>query len=116
ALFGSDDKLAIILKDVNASAPTLGGGISSHTGFWRAQARYRNRFSDTTELRLVAAVGQDFFDLSVGSIFFQFTGPPISSRIELAQKLAPEATMNLGLDLLYEPYTVAARLPPPNPP
>jgi TonB family protein len=116
ALFGSDDKLAIILKDVSATTPQLGGGISTHTGFWRAQARYRNKFSDSTELRLVAAVGQDFFDFSVGSLFFSISGTPVSSRIELSQKLAPDATMNVGIDLLYEPYSVAARLPPLNPP
>jgi TonB family protein len=115
AFFGSDDKLAIILKDVNASDPTLGGGISSHTGFWRGQVRYENKFSDTTSLRLVGAIGQDFVEISVGDIYFDITGWPISSRVELAQKLAPDATMNVGLDMYYEPYTVNARLPPPNP-
>ena len=41
---------------------------------------------------------------------------PISSRIELAQKIAKDATMDFGLDLLYEPYNVFAQLPHPTPP
>jgi len=116
ALFGSDDRLSILLKSVSSNDPTLAGGISSHMGFWRAQVRYRNKFSDDTELHIVAATGQDFVEFSLGTIFFNVTDVPLSSRIELSQKLARDATMNLGLDLLYEPYTVSAQLPRPNPP
>jgi TonB family protein len=111
ALFGSDDKLAILVKDVDASAPTLTGGLSAHTGFWRAQVLYRNKMSADTELRVVGAVGQDFVALSVGTLYFNVTGVPLTSRIELAQKMAPGVTMDLGLDLLYEPYSLAAQLP-----
>jgi len=116
ALFGSDDRLAILLKSVSAQQPELSGGISSHTGFWRAQVRYRNKISDDTELRIVAATGQDFVSLSIGSIYFDVTEWPISSRIELAQKLERNAINDLGLDLLYEPYSVNAQLPVRNAP
>ncbi len=116
ALFGSDDRLSILLKSVSSNDPTLAGGISSHMGFWRAQVRYRNKMSDDTELRIVAATGQDFVEFSLGSIYFNVTDVPISTRVELAQKLTRDATMNLGLDLLYEPYTVNAQIPRPNPP
>jgi TonB family protein len=116
ALFGSDDRLAIILKSVSAEQPELTGGISSHTGFWRAQVRYRNKISDSTELRVTAATGQDFVSLSIGSIFFDVTEDPLSSRIELAQKIAKDATNDFGLDLLYEPYNVNAQLPVMSPP
>ena len=116
ALFGSDDKLAILLKSVSAQQPELSGGISSHTGFWRAQVRYRNKISDDTELRVVAATGQDFVSLSIGSIYFDVTEWPIASRIEIAQKLERNAINDFGLDLLYEPYSVDAQLPVRNPP
>jgi hypothetical protein len=116
ALFGSDDKLAILIKDVNASAPTLTGGLSLNTGFWRAQVLYRNKMSPDTELRVVGAVGQDFAALSVGTIYFNVTGVPLTSRIELAQRMAPGVTMDLGVDLVYEPYTLAAQLPAPTKP
>src|SRR5438876_11753784 len=34
-LYGSDDRLDVLIKRVNASDPSLGGGVSAHTGFWR---------------------------------------------------------------------------------
>src|SRR5207249_1819988 len=97
----------------NASDPSLGGGVSAHTGFWRLQARYRNKFSSDTEFRLTGAVGEDFIDFALGDNYLKVSSYPISTRAELAQKLAPGVTMNTGLDLLYDPYTIDVRLPPP---
>jgi TonB family protein len=111
-LFGSDDRLDVLIKSVNASNPNIAGGISAHTGFWRLQARYKNRFSDDTEFRLTSAVGQDFVDFTLGDNFFKLTTNPISTRAELAQKLGQGVTMNTGLDLQYDPYTVDVRFPP----
>jgi TonB family protein len=116
ALFGSDDRLDILLKNVNTSDPTLGGGVSAHTGFWRGQVRYENKISPETSLRLVGAVGEDFVDFAVGDLYFKITTYPISGRLELAQKLMTDATMNVGLDMYYSPYTANVRVPPPNPP
>jgi hypothetical protein len=112
AFFGSDDRLKIILDSVSASEPDLSGTFSTHTGFWRGQAIYRNHFSDDTEFRIVGAVGEDYVDFGIGSIFFNLKSYPITSRVELSQKLDPHLTMNVGMDLLYAPYTVTARLPP----
>ena len=41
------------------SDPELAGGIGAHTGFWRTQARYIDKLSKNSEMRLVAAVGED---------------------------------------------------------
>jgi TonB family protein len=112
ALFGSDDRLSILLQSANSSAPTLAGTIGDHTGFWRGQALYRNKLSDQTELRVVGAVGQDYVEINAGNIFFNVTDWPITSRVELAQKLEKNLTMNVGLDLFYAPYTLSAQLPP----
>jgi TonB family protein len=110
--FGSDDRLAILLTSGSQQNPTLAGSLSTHTAFWRAQALYKNRLTDDTEVRLVAAVGQDIFDFGVGDIYFNLTSWPISGRAELAQKLDRHLTMNVGVDMIYGPYTVTARLPP----
>ncbi len=112
ALFGSDDRLALLLTNGSAANPTLAGSLSTHTGFWRAQALYKNRLSDDTELRFVGAVGQDFVDLSFGSLNFNLSTLPISGRGELAQKLDKRLTMNVGFDVVYTPYTLSAVLPP----
>jgi TonB family protein len=112
AFFGSDDRLDILLKSASAGNATLTGGVGFHTGFWRAQAIYRNRFSDDTELRVVGSVGADYFEFNLGNLAFNIPDWPITSRIELAQKLEKRLTMNIGLDLLYEPYVLTAQAPP----
>ncbi|MGH7272711.1 MAG: TonB-dependent receptor plug domain-containing protein, partial [Polyangiaceae bacterium] len=112
AFFGSDDTLDILTGGVSAGQPTLAGALSSNTGFWRAQTLYKNRLSDSTELRVVGAVGHDYFNFNLGNIFFNLDDTPVTSRIELAQKLQPRLTMNVGLDMLFAPYTVNALLPP----
>jgi len=113
AFFGSDDRVDILLKSPSASEPEL-SGFGDHTGFWRTQALYRNRISDRTELRVVGAFGEDYVNFNGGTLFsLNVTDWPISSRVEVAQKLDKRLTMNVGLDLLYEPYTVSVVAPPP---
>jgi TonB family protein len=110
--FGSDDKLAIFTNSVNAGAPTLAGGISSHQGFYRFQLRFLDKLDKDTELRVVGAVGEDYVDFALGSIFFHVAEYPITSRIELSRRLAPGMTLNVGMDMFYAPYSVNAQLPP----
>ncbi|HXN34217.1 MAG TPA: TonB family protein [Polyangiaceae bacterium] len=112
AFFGSDDRLAILLNSAPAGNPTLTGGLGYHTGFWRAQALYRNRFGDNTELRVVAATGEDYFEFNAANLLFNVTEWPITSRVEIAQKLEKRLTMNVGLDLIYEPYAITVQAPP----
>ncbi len=111
--FGSDDRIDILLQSPSSSTPDLAGVIGSHTGFWRAQALYKNKISENTELRVVGAFGEDYLEFNAGSIFFHLDDHPITSRVELAQKLDRRLTLNVGLDLYYSPYSGAAQLPPP---
>jgi TonB family protein len=116
AFFGSDDMVSILINDVNASDPALTGGISSHQGFWRGQILYRSKLTPDLELRANVAAGQDYVALSLANINVNITEWPISSRIELSNRFSRELTMDLGIDVLYEPYAVFAQLPPPSPP
>ncbi len=111
--FGSDDRLEILTRGVNASNPGIGGNITFGTAFYRLQARYVGKLSDETEVRLTGAVGKDAIDLSLGDNFFVLSSWPINLRSELSQKVAPGVRNNFGLDVLYAPYTVDVRLPPP---
>jgi TonB family protein len=112
ALFGSDDKLALLNENTSSSEPELAGSLSTHTGFWRLQAIYKNRFSEDTEFKIVGSIGRDAISLSAGNLFFNLTDYPITSRVELSQKLGSQLTMNVGLDLIAAPYTATAHLPP----
>jgi TonB family protein len=111
--FGSDDRLDLVVKTVDASDPSLAGGISSHQQFWRMQGRYRNKISADTELKITAAFGQDGLDFTLGSNFAHLTGDPLSTRIELSERIARGITANVGVDVLVEPYSVDVRFPPP---
>jgi TonB family protein len=112
AFFGSDDALAILNTNTSSSEPELAGSLSTHTGFWRAQAIYKNRFSDDTEFKIVGAIGRDAISFSAGNLYFDLVEYPITSRVELSQKLGQQLTMNVGLDVIDEPYTATAHLPP----
>jgi TonB family protein len=113
AFFGTDDRFSVLVKTPASSEPDLAGTIGSHTGFWRAQALYRNKLDATTELRVVAAAGEDYIEFNAGTLYFNVTDWPITSRIELAEKLSAHLTLNTGIDEYYAPYTVGAQLPPP---
>jgi TonB family protein len=110
--FGSDDRLNILVKSVNGSAPGLTGDVGLGTAFYRFQARYVGKLSEDTELRAVAAVGKDAAQLNLGDNFFILDSYPISGRVELSQKIAPGARNNIGIDMLSSPYTVDLRAPP----
>jgi hypothetical protein len=111
SFFGSDDRLQILLKAASASEPEF-TSFGDHTGFWRAQALYRNKLTDDTELRVSGAVGEDYVDFEIGPLSLKITDWPITSRVELAQRLDKKLTMNVGLDLQYAPFTVEVQAPP----
>lgn len=105
-VFGSDDRLDLVTPAANV------GGLSAHTGFWRLQARYRNKFSEDTEFKISPAIGQDFIDFEIGDNFFRLNSFPITTRVELTQKLAKGVAANIGMDMLYAPFEVRLRAPP----
>jgi TonB family protein len=110
--FGSDDDLALILKTVSTTDPSFGGGISTHTGFWRGQARFKDKLGPDTDFKLVGSFGSDYVDFSLGDDFFTLTTYPVSGRAELSQKVAKGVVANVGFDMLYVPYSVDVRAPP----
>ncbi|HSQ66728.1 MAG TPA: TonB family protein [Polyangiaceae bacterium] len=114
--FGSDDRLDLLIKDPNASAPSLSGDLSFHTAFWRLQARYRNKLSEDTELKLTAAFGEDKIDFALGNLYFTLDSYPLSGRAEISQKLFRGAVANVGLDMMWTQYSLAAQLPAPGVP
>ncbi len=110
--FGSDDRLKLLVKTPLASDPAVGGGLAAHTGFYRLQARYKAKFSKNTEFRVVGAIGRDYIEFALGDNFFTLETLPITSRLELSQRLATGVTANVGIDMLYAPYDVQVKLPP----
>src|SRR5260370_17324425 len=112
SLFGSDDLLNIINQSPSASDPTRGGDLAAHTSFWRFQARYDNKLSDRTQLRVTAAYGIDGADLGSGNRFLHTTLSPLSTRIELSEKSSAAVVANFGADLVFEHYDLHHRRSP----
>lgn len=112
AFIGSDDQLKLLVKSPSASAPSVGGGISAHTGFYRLQGRYKAKFGKDTEFKLTSAIGRDLVEFSLGDNYFTLDSVPITTRVELSQRIATGVTANVGLDMLYSPYQVSVRFPP----
>lgn len=110
--FGSDDRLELLLNGVVASNPGVGGGLGLGTAFYRGQARYTNKLSDDTELKLLAAFGKDAIEFYLGENYFTLQSYPLSGRGELSQKLGAGAKLNVGIDMLETFYDVGVRLPP----
>lgn len=114
--FGSDDELKIVQPASATGSPTLAAGISDSTRFWRLQARYQNKISDKTELRVTGAVGQDVLEIGFGKNLVQTSTTPISLRAEISEKVTRGVVMNTGLDIIHTPYTVNLQLPARNRP
>ena len=114
-LFGSDDRLEIFGKGTGGGDFLLGGDINAAISFWRAQAKYQNKFGGT-RISAVAAVGQDSITFGFGEDYLVVDATPVSGRAEISQRIIRQLTANLGIDILDNPYEVTARFPPPEKP
>jgi TonB family protein len=110
---GSDDRIDILVKNLSATAPAVGGDLSAHTGFWRFQGRLDSKLDKKTELRVTAAAGEDLIDFTFGDLFFNIQAYPITMRAELTSKLSRGITFNVGIDELASVIDATVRAPAP---
>lgn len=111
--FGSDDRLDILIRDPAEQDPIVGGNIGLHTGFWRAQALYRNDFDERFRYQGVLAYGVDFLDFGLGGLYFKLHAGSVQHRSEFTTRVSRGVTLHTGFDLAWAPYTVDVRAPPP---
>jgi TonB family protein len=123
SFIGSDDGLALLLKDPSPSEPALSGNFGLHTAFQRLQARYVNDISANDRVAVTAALGRDVLDFGIGPFFFQLGVNSITGRVEYTRRFSKALRFNVGLDLEGGFYDVNLRLPeqprpgtPPNQP
>ena len=112
AFYGSDDRLEILIKSVNGSDPSIGGGLGLHTAFWRLAATYKQSLGEKTDLSMVHAIGKNTIEFNLGDNAFQLDGMPLTNRVDLTHKISPGTTLDAGLDMLWQPYDIFVRLPP----
>lgn len=111
SFFGSDDALKVLIDTPAPGEPALAGNIGLHTAFKRLQARYTNDFANNDKLDVVAALGQDSIDFSLGSLYFLLDIKSVTGRLEYSRKIARGFTLNAGLDVYAGLYGVKVRLP-----
>ena len=114
--FGSDDRIDILNQTTGQGSPSLVGDIYFHTFFWRVQARYKQKLGKDTDFKATAAFGEDKLEFYLGSIYLTLDTLPLSARAELSHKLFRGATMHVGFDGTWTPYSLNAQLPAPSPP
>jgi TonB family protein len=113
AFYGSDDRLELLIKSVAGSNPAIGGGLGLRTAFWRMAATYKQPLGPKTELSMVHAVGKNTIEFNLGDNAFQLDGLPLTNRVDLTHRLSASTTLDVGLDMLWQPYDIYVRLPPP---
>lgn len=111
-VYGTDDRLEIVIKDPASQDPAFGGAVSFGTSFYRLQAIYEDHLSSSVDLTSMVSVGRSTLRFSLGTFLFDFKSYPITGRSELGFKLARWARLNAGLDYIAAPYDVTVRFPP----
>jgi TonB family protein len=115
-LFGSDDRLDIVINDPAAQDPAFGGNVTFGTGFYRLQMLHQNQLSKAVSVDAMLSVGKDAVDFSIGNFLFKIESYPIYGRSEFAFRVVPGVKLNTGIDFLTVPYDVQVRFPqPPRP-
>jgi TonB family protein len=113
-VFGSDDRLALVMKDADSADPGFGNSFSSRSGISHAQALYRHEYSEDLSWSLTASIGKDFERFAFGSMMIDLKYRPINLRGDLTYKLRKNLTVRVGPDMVY--YHIDANLRTPQPP
>lgn len=115
-LFGSDDRLDILINDPAAQDPAFGGNVTFGTGFYRLQLLHQDQLSKAVSVDAMLSVGKDAIDFSIGNFLFKLNSYPIYARSEFAFRIINGVKFNAGLDFVTVPYEVQVRFPqPPRP-
>src|SRR5262249_23596716 len=100
AFFGSDDGLALLVRDPPPDEPALSGNFDLHTGFQRLQLLYHHDLTDRDTVDAVAALGHDHWDTELGALHLRVGLNTLSARLEHARRLTKEAILNAGVDVV----------------
>jgi TonB family protein len=115
-VYGSDDRLEILIKNPSSQDPTLGGDLGLRTGFWRLQAEYKHQLTERLKFSTVFAYGFNTINFNLGALYFKLDTHPITNRLEFSYKIDKRVTLNAGQDIIYNPFDIDLRAPqPPRP-
>jgi TonB family protein len=116
-LFGSDDRLEVLIENPAAQDPgAFGGNLRFGTSFFRIQALLEADITSAISLSSLVSYGQDEAGFGLGRFLFDAKSHTIQTRQEFSFRPAQWLTLNVGLDFQIAPFELLVRLPePPRP-
>jgi TonB family protein len=116
-LFGSDDRVEVLIENPAAQDPgAFGGNLTLGTSFVHMQSWLTTDLSRDVTLTSLLSVGKDTARFELGRFVFDAVSYPIQMRNEFAFRLARGVTLNTGLDFQVAPFEILVRAPePPRP-
>ena len=111
-LFGSDDRMRIVVNAPDASDPSFGGDLGAHMRFQRLQLRTDTRFDHDTRWLNTVSVGRDQQRFQSGSFDLDLTYQPVAVRSDLRSRVADGVTLVAGLDATWTAVDASYRGPP----
>lgn len=112
SVFGSDDRMKLLLSSPQASDPSFGGTFGSSESFYRIAGRVDARLSDDVRWvnKLSWGQNQETFEINKYGADVQFDVG--SLRSDLRTRLSNAVSLVTGLDLLWGRYDIGLALPP----
>jgi TonB family protein len=111
--FGSDDRFAAVMRQGDEHMGGFGSGFSMKMSFWRLQAVYRNKLSDSLSVSATAAYGPQDEAFTFGAMRVEDRFHMMTARGELTWKSVQNVTLRAGPDIVHSPYTVDLQAPQP---
>jgi len=115
-VFGSEDRLSMVVKEVDAEMAGMGNSFHDSTGVTRLQVLYDNQFSKRWALKSSVATGTNDVDIAFGSMYIKERSIPLMVRGELSYQASDSLTFRAGPDVIYHHAKVDVRATrPPEP-
>lgn len=116
-VFGSDDRLDMVLKNAIEDDPGIGNNLQGETRTMRLQAIYRNQMSDAVGVNMTASIGLDREFQNMGAVsHVDIDYVPMVLRGDLNYRLSDRFLLRMGPDLIvyrYDADVLSIRPPEP---
>jgi len=111
SVYGSDDRLEIVVGEPGPGEPALAGNVGLITLFQRAQLGYEHDITPNDRVEIQLAFAHDALSFGLSNLFFNLDSYQFLGRAEYTRKLGALATLNMGIDMQAGEASVSARLP-----
>ncbi len=111
-LFGSDDRMRIVVNAPDASDPSFSGDFGGHIGFQRLQLRTDTRFDHDTRWINTVSVGRDRQQFDSTGFNLDLTYEPVQVRSDFRSRVVDGVSLVAGLDATWTAVNASYQGPP----